>query len=132
MGSWKPDYSKKQERAAPGPVPTLAELAQGSSWLWARCPERECLHCAAIPLHAAMAHFGGDVSSDRLRSALRCTACGHKGGLLQLPSWGMSEGFRETAPPDRIPPALHRLMARDALRDIGVEIRQCRSPIIAD
>lgn len=110
----------RRSRTPAGPLPTLSQLAKGTSWVWARCPTRDCAHWAAIPLNPAMAHFGGDVSSDRLRAALRCTACGHRGALLQLPSWGMSEGYT-SVPLDRVPLALQRRMAQDALRSIGVE-----------
>lgn len=82
-------------------------------------PARPCDHWAAIPLRPAMAHFGGDVPSERLRDALRCTACGHRGALLQLPSWGMSAGYG-SLPLDRVPVALQRKIADDALRSIGV------------
>ncbi|HEX4158816.1 MAG TPA: hypothetical protein VHY79_10085 [Rhizomicrobium sp.] len=80
MGSWKPDYSEKQERAAPGPVPTLAELARGSNWVGARFPRAQMPALRGDPAYAAMARFGGHVSTDRLRAALRRTSCGHKGG----------------------------------------------------
>jgi hypothetical protein len=123
MGSWKPTHPKRRDRTAAGLVPTLAQLAHGSSWLWARCPERGCSHDAAIPLKPVMAQFGSEASSDRLRAALRCTICGHRGALLQLPSWGMSEGYRATPPLDRIPLALRRQMAKDALQSIGAEVR---------
>jgi hypothetical protein len=113
----------RRNRALPGPVPTLSQLANGTAWVWARCPIRECLHTAAIPLKPATAHFGGDVSSDRLRAALLCTACGHRGALLQHPSWEMADGFRRSPPLDRVPLALRRQMAKDALRSIGVEVR---------
>jgi hypothetical protein len=73
--------------------------------LWAYCPERGCLRRAAIPLRPALAHFGGDGSSDRLRCAPRCTALCHRGALLQLPSWSEPE-FREGQPVDQIPPRL--------------------------
>jgi hypothetical protein len=38
------------------------------------CPDRHCAHCAAIPLWPTVACFGSDVSNDRLRTALRCSA----------------------------------------------------------
>jgi hypothetical protein len=113
--------AKNRRRFPAGPVPTIAQLEVASSWVWASCPERGCRNLAAIPLKPAIAHFGSDVSSDRLRNALRCTACGHRGALIHLPSWAKPE-FRKGPPLDRIPPALQRQMARDALRSIGVEV----------
>jgi hypothetical protein len=121
MGSWKPTHPKRKYREPAGPVPTRAQIEQGSSWVWARCPDRACLHDAAIPLRPVLAYFKGDVSSDRLRAALRCTVCGHRGGLIQLPSWSKPE-FREGPPLDRIPLALRHWMAKDALRGIGVDV----------
>ena len=70
-------------------------------------------------IHNAAA--GDSVSSDRLRAALRCTVCGHRGGLIQLQSWSKLE-FRQGPPLDQIPLTLRRWMFRDALRGIGAEI----------
>jgi hypothetical protein len=77
MGSWKPDYSERRESLRQ--VPCHAGVAGSSSWVCARCPERERREDAAIPLMAAMGQFGSGVSSDRLRGALRCIACGLRG-----------------------------------------------------
>jgi hypothetical protein len=66
--------AKNRPRFPAGPVPTIAQLEAGNSWVWASCPERGSRNLAAIPLKPAIAHFGSDVSSDRLHNALRCAA----------------------------------------------------------
>jgi hypothetical protein len=100
---------------------TLGQIARDSSWVWAWCP-KPCLHDAAIPLAPIIRRFGADASGDRLRNALRCTACGRRGALIQHPSWEMAEGCR-SAPLERVPEGLRREMAREALLSIGVGAR---------
>jgi hypothetical protein len=68
-----------------------------------------------------IAKLGSGASSDRLRAALRCTACGHRGALIYLPSYSMPER-RQPMPLDLVPLTLRREMAKDALRSIGVEL----------
>jgi hypothetical protein len=112
--------SQRRHRTPPGRIATLGQIARDTSWVWARCPN-PCLHEAAIPLAPIIGRFGANASSDRLRNALHCTACGRRGALLQHPSWGMAEGYR-SAPLDRVPDGLRRQMAREALRSIGIEL----------
>ena len=77
--------------APPGPVPTLGELQAGSTkWVWAICNGLDesgrvaCLHRA--PLALAL-RWGAEASSNVMRQRLRCAVCGHRGAVLQHPSW---------------------------------------------
>jgi hypothetical protein len=109
----------KRDRAPAGPVPTLAQLARETSWVWAHCT-MTCGHTSAIPLAPIVARLGAHASSDRLRACLRCTKCGKRGGLLKHPSW---PGMHERAAPlpfDQVPAGLKRAMADHALAAIGV------------
>ena len=85
------DPSPPRRPAPPsGPRPTLGELlaAPGSvHWVWAACGGFNCAHSAALPLAPLVIRWGWDTPSDTLRAALRCRACGHRGGALMLPSW---------------------------------------------
>ena len=70
------------------PVPTLAELhRQPPRWFWAFCNNRGCSHHRPLPYAPFVIRWGGSVSSDALRRNLKCTACGHRGASIQLPSW---------------------------------------------
>jgi hypothetical protein len=71
----------KPERQVP--VPTLAELHKGWTWVWCE----RCLHRAPMAFVPLMIGWGPNTSSDKLRRSARCTACGHKGAALQHPSW---------------------------------------------
>jgi hypothetical protein len=45
-----------------------------------------CRRWVAVPLAPFIIRWGADASSDLLRKNPRCTKCGHRGGLLQMPS----------------------------------------------
>ena len=63
-------------------VPTIGQLANGRGMgqRIARCRAAQ----AALPWRAVIDRLGADASGDRLRRALRCTVCGHKGGTLTV------------------------------------------------
>src|SRR5262249_22079365 len=67
-------------------VPTLGALLHQPYWLWLRCDA--CGHRVAVPLVPFVIRWGGDASSDMLRTHARCTVCGRRGASLQHPSWG--------------------------------------------
>lgn len=115
--------SARRPRSAPGPVPTLAQLARHTNWVRALCTA-QCAHDAAIPLAPIIARFGAEASSDRLRNALRCTACGKRGGRIMLPSWHDMQVGVTAMPVELVPLALRREIAEDALRSIGVQIQR--------
>ncbi len=64
---------------------TLGDLHRATPWVWVFC--EKCLHHAPLPCAVPVIRWGAEVSSDVLRRRARCTACGHKGATLQLPSW---------------------------------------------
>ena len=68
-----------------GPVPTLGELQESTSWFWLWC--ERCQHSAPIKFAPLIERWGADASSDKLRRGARCTVCGHKGATLQHPGW---------------------------------------------
>ena len=70
-----------------GPVPTLAELHNTTRWVWLYCGNYKCNRKRAATLAQLVIRWGPDESSDRLRRSIKCTACGHKGVLIYLPSW---------------------------------------------
>lgn len=110
----------RKYRAPPGPMPTLAQCAAHvESWFWAHCPI-PCNHSAVLPWAVVIARLGADASTDRLRRALRCTVCGHKGAAIATVS-----GSRPDAPPPPIPTAaMPRWIAREGLRRIGVGLEE--------
>jgi hypothetical protein len=71
-------------RRSPPPI-TLAELRNGTSWVWVYC--EKCPHRSALALAAPIIYFGPEASSDVLRRGSRCRKCGHRGASLKLPSW---------------------------------------------
>ena len=77
-----------------GPVPTLGELQRDSSkWVWAICNGLDasgriaCLHRAPVALAPFVIRWGAEASSNLMRERLRCAVCGHRGAVLQHPSW---------------------------------------------
>lgn len=75
------------------PAPTLADLRRSAPWLWVNCAAG-CGHHRPVALAPFIIRYGAEASSDILRRAARCSACGRKGATLQHPSWGGSEiGF---------------------------------------
>jgi hypothetical protein len=67
------------------PVPTLGELNRYEPhWVWWWCPK--CHREVAVPLAPFIIRWGANASSDLLRKNPRCTKCGQRGGLLQMPS----------------------------------------------
>ncbi|MGH7015374.1 MAG: hypothetical protein ACREEL_14710 [Stellaceae bacterium] len=73
-------------RRRPPPVPTLGLLRRESPWLWLWCAAG-CGHYRPVAVTPFIIRFGADASSDVLRRAGRCSACGHKGATLQHRSW---------------------------------------------
>jgi hypothetical protein len=100
----------KRERAPPGPVPTISDLAGAYGWVWAHCVVA-CNHSAAIPLAPIIARLGTESSSDRLRAALKCSKCGRREMEINLPSWGDINSGYAKLPLDRVPHGL-----RDEMR----------------
>jgi hypothetical protein len=76
-----------------GPAATLGELHRCSPWVWIYCEKRP--HRSPMAFAPVVIRWGPNASSDKLRQAARCTACGHKGAPLQYPSWaGENVGFQ--------------------------------------
>jgi hypothetical protein len=85
--------SKRPRKSPAGPRPTLAELRATTSWFWVIC--NRCPHRAPMAFVPLMIRWGGDTSSDKLRSCARCTACGNRGATIQHPGWvDISVGFQ--------------------------------------
>jgi hypothetical protein len=79
-----------QRRETP-PVATLGELhANPPRWFWLTCGNPDCTHKTPAALAPFIIRWGADTSSDRLRAAIVCKKCGHKGGRLFHPSWADS------------------------------------------
>lgn len=76
-------------------VPTIGQLAKDEEWVTAHCP-LPCCHSAALPWRAVIDRLGANASGDRLRQALRCTVCGHKGGTLTIVT---RSRYRDLPPP---------------------------------
>ena len=73
-------------RIAPGPIPTLAQLAEHNDWCWAMCA-LPCGHSAAVPLAAAIKRVGADATVDTLSARFICTVCGARKATFRTPSW---------------------------------------------
>ena len=83
-----------QSELTPRPVPTLGELQTGSTkWVWAFCNDLDesgrvaWLHRAPLALAPFVIRCGAEASSNVMRERLRCAVCGHRGAVLQHPSW---------------------------------------------
>ena len=73
--------------------------------------ELAILRPAPLACAVAVILWGPDASSDKLRTAVRCTSCGSKGATLQRPGWaGNHIGFYPfpTGINDSIPSGLAR------------------------
>src|SRR5437773_2332441 len=86
------DVPQRRSRTPPGPVPTLGELQHGTPWVWAYCQGldrigRPCMHRTPLALAPFVIRWGAEASSDVMRERLRCAVCGHRGTVLQHPSW---------------------------------------------
>src|SRR4029079_7216559 len=46
-----------------------------------------CLHRAPLALAPFVIRWGAQASSNVMRQRLRCAVCGHRGAVLQHPSW---------------------------------------------
>lgn len=68
--------------------PTLGELRRAHYWLWVNCSNVRCLRRVALPLLPLIVRWGAAMSSDRLRSVLRCSRCGQLGVTTTAASWG--------------------------------------------
>jgi hypothetical protein len=74
----------------PPPIPTLGQLNRYEPhWVWWHCVR--CQRYVAVPLAPFIIRWGADASSDLLRRHPRCTRCGTRGGLIQMPSIHTSE-----------------------------------------
>src|SRR5689334_20583431 len=83
-GTARPER-KRQDALKPLRVPTLGELNRWEPhWVWWNCSG--CRRWVAVPLVPFIIRWGAKASSDMLRRNPRCTKCGHRGGLLQVPS----------------------------------------------
>jgi hypothetical protein len=67
--------------------PTLEQMRRSAPWLRLWCAGFGCRHHSAMALTPLIIRWGPHASSDVLRRRARCTACGHRGATLQLPSW---------------------------------------------
>lgn len=87
--------TKRHRRTLLGAVPTLAQLRrEGCPWVRIYCRNPACGHSGALALVPIMIRWGGETSTDRLRGCARCTRCGHKGAVIQRPSWvDLNVGF---------------------------------------
>ena len=85
-------------------VPTIEQLAAGdeAAWFWAHCP-LPCSHAGALPWAAVFGKRGPHASTDRLRRALCCTVCGHKGGTITTVSRPRHDLPPQPIPLDRVP-----------------------------
>src|SRR5262245_15882189 len=90
---YREEAPQRRPRAEPGPLPALGELQASSKWMWAICEwpgadgRQPCQHSAPLALAPFVIRWGVDAPSDLMRKRLRCTACGHLGAALQMPSW---------------------------------------------
>jgi hypothetical protein len=67
-----------------GPRPTLGRPPAPRTLATAML---RALRAPPFACAVAVIRWGPEASSDKLRQAARCTACGHKGARLQAPSW---------------------------------------------
>ncbi len=76
---------KRTEKAAPGPVATLAQLRASTCWVWLICDG--CGRQRPIALAPFLIRWGGDASSDLIRRSARCSTCGQVGARTMHPSF---------------------------------------------
>jgi hypothetical protein len=81
------DPLRRRERESAKAVATLGQLQRSHCWWRIYCGSGTCTHCAPVALALFVIRWGADASSDMLRRAGRCTACGHKGATLRYPTW---------------------------------------------
>jgi hypothetical protein len=113
-----PAHPRRRERAPPGPVPKIGDSfeASGTSWFYVHCQYFGCPHYAALPWAPIIERLGADASADRLRAALTCVVCGHRGANISLVGRA-----RHDLPPTPIPTAcLPAWVAKAYLREIGI------------
>ncbi|WP_309084137.1 hypothetical protein [Chelativorans sp.] len=68
-------------------IRTLQDLVDHEMQLTAHCGSAFCGHHKVLDLKEMIATFGPDYScigDDRLRNAIRCERCGHKGGSVTI------------------------------------------------
>jgi hypothetical protein len=77
-------------------------------WIWVYCTRWGCGHKAVMATAPLIIRWGPDDWREMTRPTLRCSACGHRGVTLQLPSWGGAgwmampvEHLASAAPRDR-------------------------------
>ena len=105
---------------ATGPPPTLGTMSH--DWFWLHCPS--CgRHLAGLAAELAET-YGRDTRVETIRRRERCEACGHRGALTYLPSWGDSQtGFVPYPNPtnseiDAMCNLYSQTMPMDAVRDL--------------
>jgi len=68
-------------------VATLQDCLAHDVRIWGHCGSSHCSKAEELDLAKLIEHFGADysyIADDRLRNALRCTRCGHKGGTITI------------------------------------------------
>ena len=79
-------------RSERGRAPTLKDARRENHWLWLHCPN--CPHRRAVMLARYLILWGPDEQVTTLRRVSTCSACGHRGALTFMPSWGGAQiGF---------------------------------------
>lgn len=82
---------------------TLGQMRQDTCWCWVYCgDEQNCRHHRPIALAPFIIRWGSDAPVSLLRTSLRCSACGHRGVTLTVPSWGGREVGTSPFPVKRV------------------------------
>ena len=119
-------------RRHPQRIATLGDLLADDSatWVWALCGRFTCPHRAALPLAPLVIRWGSTVSSDKLRRALFCTRCGHRGGVIQV----ASDTFEAFPLGRRIKPwrdqMCNRYRRKQSFADYREEFSQTKLPLV--
>src|SRR5690348_3893568 len=80
----EPKKATARRRAQPGPPPTLIEEMQaGYRWFWFWCPL--CERRTPKALAPFVVRYGPKVPTIDVAKRGACSACGHRGALLQRP-----------------------------------------------
>lgn len=66
---------------------SLRDLHREPGWLWLYCEGRGCGNRKPVALAPFVIRWGPNESSDRLRGAVVCSECGHRGAAIRMPSW---------------------------------------------
>lgn len=68
-------------------VRTLQDCKEMDVEITGHCSNHRCAHAVMLDLDKLIEKFGADYSyigDDRLRQSLRCSRCGHKGGMITI------------------------------------------------